>query len=726
MRQVARRLKDGRLELVEVAQPILSPGAAAVRVEASVLSPGTERATLDLAAKGMLGKARARPEDARAVLDRVRKEGLRSTISLVRSRLEELGPLGYSAAGVVLEAGSEACGISPADRVAIAGGGMASHAEVDVVPALLCARLPNGVSFEEGAFTTIGAIALNGFRLAEVGVGSVVAVIGLGLVGQLAVRVARAAGCEVLAVDLKPELLELARAAGARAIARSELDGATRWASAADAVLVSAASAASDPILLAASLARDRGTVVVIGDVGLELPRDEFYEKELELRVARSYGPGRYDPHYELHGMDYPIGHVRWTEQRNMEAFLALVADRRINPAELITHRFGVSDAERGYEALRSGATVVGAVITYRDDAQQARGPSPRPTRAVAARRRPRSAQPGFALIGAGSFATSTIVPGLVKAGLKPAAVASGSGLSGETARRRFGFAAVESEPEALLHRDDVQLAVIATRHDSHARLAAAALEAGLAVYVEKPLALDWDEVAMVMEAQRRSGAPLLVGFNRRHGPLAAALRELPGPRLMSYRVNAGVLPIDHWANDLRRGGGRLKGEGCHFIDFLCDQANGDPLSVMANGFASDPELPLAATDNFSVQIKFADGSVGSLHYAADAPEGAGKERFETSSPGAYATIEDFRRGEIRRGSRRRRLGGRAQDKGFTAQYEFLARVVRGDADPADPETFYVSTLATLAAARALETQRSELVVDDPSGYPERQPEESP
>ncbi len=308
------------------------PGAVSVRVKASVLSAGTERATLEVAGKSLLGKARARPDQARAVLERVQREGLRSTISLVRQRLEELGPLGYSASGVVIEAGSETRGLSPGDRVAIAGGGMANHAEIDVVSSLLCARLPDGVSFEDGAFATLGAIAMNAFRRAEADVGSTVAVIGLGLVGQLAVRIARAAGCQVLGVDLKPELLGLATAAGAEAVLRSELGEGSRWADSADAVLICAASASSDPISLAASLARDGASVVVVGDVAMELPRAPFYDKELDLRLARSYGPGRYDPNYELHGLDYPIGHVRWTEQRNMEAFLDLVAEAGSGP----------------------------------------------------------------------------------------------------------------------------------------------------------------------------------------------------------------------------------------------------------------------------------------------------------------------------------------------------------------------------------------------------------
>jgi predicted dehydrogenase/threonine dehydrogenase-like Zn-dependent dehydrogenase len=713
VRQVARRLKDGRLELVEVPEPRPGPGAVAVRLAASVLSVGTERAKLDVARKGLLAKARARPDQARAVLERMQRQGIRSTLALVRQRLEELGPLGYSAAGVVVEAGSGTRGISPGDRVAIAGAGVANHAEIDVVPALLCARMPEGVSFDEAAFTTLGAIAMNGYRRASVEVGSTVAVVGLGLVGQLAVRIARAAGCRVLGVDLMPDLVELARKGGAAAVLRAELDKPSAWTNSADAVIVCAATESNDPALLAADLARDRGCVVIVGDVRMDLPRTPFYEKELDLRLSRSYGPGRYDPDYELHGLDYPIGYVRWTEQRNMEAFLGLVAERRVRPLELVTHRFAFAEAESAFDVLGSDKTVVGVILEYGPDRAGDDGSAePKPGAAPMRRRRVAGPRPGFALVGPGSFATSTLIPGLKRAGLEPVAVASASGLSAEDARRRFGFASTHSDPAEAFEREGVQVAVISTRHDSHAKLAIAALDAGLAVYVEKPLALDWSELTRVIEAQRRSGFPLVVGFNRRHAPLARELRGLPGPRLMTYRVNAGRVAPDHWTNDPRRGGGRLKGEACHFIDFLCDQAASDPTAVSARGFRSEPSLPLVATDNFSIQIQFADGGVGTLHYAADAPTGPGKERFEMSAPGVSAVIEDFRRGSIWSGRKRQRSGGTRQDKGFDGQFNALASALRGDADPPSPDSFYLSTLCTLAAARSLETGRPEAVVE--------------
>lgn len=338
-----------------------------------------------------------------------------------------------------------------------------------------------------------------------------------------------------------------------------------------------------------------------------------------------------------------------------------------------------------------------------------------------AARRRPGgtpggsrrvTSSPRFGLIGAGRFGSATIVPGLMKAGIRPGAVCSAGGLSAEDLRRRFDFDSAHSDPAELIGRGDLDLIAIATRHDSHAELAAMALDAGIAVYVEKPLSLDGEGLAAVRDAQAASGAPLVVGFNRRFAPLAAELRNLPGPRLMAYRVNAGRLPKEHWTNDPLVGGGRLLGEGCHFVDFLCNQAPGDPLRVSARGFRSDPSLPLLATDNFSLQIDFSDGSVGTLNYAADAPTGPGKERFETSSPGVHAVLDDFRSAEIWRGSDRREIGGRNPDKGWAAQYELLAAVLAGRAEPPAPDSYLLSSLTTLAAARSLGSGLPETVLE--------------
>ncbi len=717
MRQVARRLRDGRIELVEVPDPTPEAGMLGVRLEASVISAGTERATLDAARKSLIGKARARPDQARQVMDRVRTEGLRSTAQEVRQRLEQLGPLGYSAAGRVIAVGVGVSGIRAGDRVAVGGGGFANHADIDLVPERLCTPVPDGVSGEEAAFATLGAIAMQGFRRSGATVGSRVAIIGLGLIGQLGVRIARAAGCTPIGIDLQPELLDLAAQAGAVTVLRTELASGHRLEDSADAVLICASAPGSDdPIATAARLARDRAPVVVVGDVAMNLPRAPFYGKELDLRLSRSYGPGRYDPSYELHGHDFPIGYVRWTEQRNMESFIDLVAAGAVRPRELISHRFAIDQAEEAFDVLTGDERSLAIVLDYGQAPNvlgQQDGSEPAEQRRGSTVWKPSgSAKPRFAIIGAGGFASSKIVPGMLAAGFEPVAVASTSGLSAESLRGQFGFKRAFADPAELIASCAFDLLIVATRHDSHAALTVAGLDAGLPVYVEKPLALDDEGLRAVRSARERSGAPLLVGFNRRHAPLAAEMRKLPSPRLMSYRVNAGRLPADHWANDPARGGGRLLGEGCHFVDFLCDQAVSDPTSITAHGFSSLKGMPVESTDNFALQIAFADGTVGSINYAADAPPGPGKERFDVSAPGALGVIDDFRSGSIWVGSENHRLGGRAQDKGWGEQFQLFGEIIRGRREAPDAAGFYLSTLATLTAVRSLRSGRSELILE--------------
>jgi predicted dehydrogenase/threonine dehydrogenase-like Zn-dependent dehydrogenase len=637
------------------------------------------------------------------VVDRVRADGLKSTAGFVRRRLNEWGPLGYSAAGTVVELGAGVTGLGPGDNVAIAGGGHANHAEIDIVPHLLCARVPPGVSHEDAAFATVGAIAMQGFRRSGADVGSSVAVIGLGLIGQLTMRIASAAGCNAIGIDLERDLVELARGDGRRAVLREEVGG--ELDESADAVIVCASGGGADPIELAAKLARDRGVVVVVGAVPMDVPRAPFYDKELDLRLSRSYGPGRYDPEYEIHGHDYPIGYVRWTEQRNMEAFLDLVARGLVKPAELVSHRFDVADVEEAYEILSSGHPVA-IILGYGRE----RPIKPAAQARTAAAGRARGLRMG--VIGAGSFATGTLIPGTLKAGLEPVAIATASGLSAESARRQFEFERSSADVTEILDDETLDVVVIATQHDSHAELATEALRRGTAVYVEKPLALSFEDLERVREAQAASGAPLFVGFNRRYAPLAVEMRKLTGPCLMTFRVNAGQIEPGHWIHDPERGGGRLIGEGCHFLDFMIQQADADPVSVASRGFPSSPGQPRASVDNFTVRIGFADGGIGTLIYAANAPRGPGKERFEVSSHGSYGEIDDFKRGAIWRGSSKRSLGGRRQDKGFVNQFELLSSVLRGEAEPPSTHGLLLSSLVTLLAARSLETGRDEPVFE--------------
>ena len=705
MKQVAHRPRDGRITVVDAPLPTPRPGWVVVANRSSLISAGTERSTLELGGKNLVQKARARPDLVRKVIDRARTEGVRPALSATRERLDALAPLGYSSAGVVLRLGTGVAGISPGDRVACAGGGFANHAEVVAVPSNLIAAIPESVSFESAAYTTVGAIALHGVRRAEAAVGERVGVVGLGLVGQLAVRILAAAGCKPFGIDPDPEAVALAADSGARVFSRDHpgLEEVLLEASdgiGLDAVLICASGRSSDPVELAARLARDRGRLVIVGDVAVEAPRALLYEKELELRLSRSYGPGRYDRDYEERGRDLPPGYVRWTEQRNLEAFLELIAVGKLDPSSLTTHRFPVERAEDAYAALTGdGKRAFGVLLEY-DYTEQVPAPRVSPRRAEAGSAR-------IGLIGAGAFARGTLLPALREAGAELAAVTSEGGLSAADVASRFEFARAAGSADEILGDEEIDAVVIATRHSSHAELAAAALRGGKAVFVEKPLALTEAELLEV-EAALDGGAPLMVGFNRRFAPLAVRLRtELEGvetPVLLA-RVNAGPLPEDHWLNDPEEGGGRLLGEGCHFVDLLAHLAGAPPLGVQAVGVPS-AQRPLECSDGIVATLRFGNGSVGTLLYSGGGDTRLPKERIEAFGGGLSAVLDDFRCLELYRGGKRELVKQR-QDKGHRAEIAYFVQAVRGEVEAPDAASYFSSTRATLALAESLRTGSS-------------------
>jgi predicted dehydrogenase len=694
VKQVAQRLRDGRVEVLEVPEPELSSAGGLVDVRASLLSAGTERSKVETGRKSLLAKARARPDQVRQVLDKARRDGLAETVAAVRARLDQPAALGYSAAGIVLAVGSRVRDLVPGDAVACGGGGYAVHAEIDHVPANLCARLPAAVEFGAGAFATVGAIALHGVRQADVHLGERVAVIGLGLVGQLTGQILRAGGCRVVGVDLDGDLVARALEYGAadEAYDRASVPG---GAGACDAAIVTAAAPSADPVSLAIDLCRDRGRIVVVGAVAMELDRQRLYEKELELRLSRSYGPGRYDAEYEERGLDYPIGYVRWTERRNMDAFLALVAAGKVRPEQLVTARFPIDRAPEAYELLLSAErSPLGILIEY-GPTEERRAPTPPP------RSLPTGAC-GVAVVGAGSFANRILVPGLRRAGFELRAVASATGLSARGAADRFGFAKVVTVDEAI-GDPDAGVVAIATRHDSHAELAAAALEAGKAVFVEKPPCLTEAELERLREARATTGLAFVVGFNRRHAELACGLHahmRTGEPIQLLYRVNADRIDADHWLNDPAVGGGRLLGEGCHFVDFACWIVGSLPVSVSCT-MRPAPGRPLAAAEEFSVVLAFADGSTATIVYGAAGAPRIGKEYVEAHGGGRSAILRDFRVLELYDGGGRHTRRSRGGDKGHAAQFEVLRRVVAGQADalPPDPLETMGVTLASLRSA---------------------------
>jgi predicted dehydrogenase/threonine dehydrogenase-like Zn-dependent dehydrogenase len=699
MKQVTQRLRNGRIEVMDVPRPVVTPDGVIVDVRASLLSAGTERSTVEAARRGLIGKARARPEQARQVLEKARSDGVRATLDAVRTRLDQPSPLGYSSAGVVVEVGERVADLQAGDRVACAGGGHAVHAEINYVPGNLCVRLPEAVPFEAGAFGAVGSIALHGVRQAEAQLGERVAVIGLGLVGQLACRLLGAAGCEVVGVDVVADLVERARAScGAGAYRRSELElgDLPLGARDCDAVVVTAATGSDDPVRLAGALGRDRARVVIVGDVGMTLPRSSYYGKELELRLSRSYGPGRYDRAYEERGLDYPIGYVRWTEGRNLAAFVALLAEGRVTVDDLITARIPVEQAADAYDQLVNGAaSPLGLVLTYAPLALDDRESATPARRANV----DSGSQPAVGVIGAGSFSQRLLIPGLRDAGFALSMVASASGLSAQAASERFGFAQAAT-PGEVLDADGLDVICIASRHGSHAEYASHALERGRAVFVEKPPALTAEQLEQLRDASR--GGVLQVGFNRRFAPLAIAMREhvISGehPVELIYRIAAGRLADDHWLNDPDEGGGRLVGEGCHFVDFACWFMGGLPTHTSASVPRSGRQLAFA--QRFSITLTFPNESIATILYGSESAPGVSKELVEAHSAGRSATLDDYKRLELRGPNRRRLLRDRRQDKGHHAQFVAFRRVLSGEpASEPDPLDTMAVTLQALVVA---------------------------
>jgi predicted dehydrogenase/threonine dehydrogenase-like Zn-dependent dehydrogenase len=697
VKQVTQRLRDGSISVIDAPNPTVLPHGVLVDVRASLLSAGTERSKIKTGQQSLIGKARARPDQVKQVMEKAQRDGVRETIRAVRSRLDQPSALGYSAAGVVLAVGSRVRDIVPGDRVACGGADYAVHAEVDHVPSNLCVPLPDAVDFESGAFATVGSIAMHGVRQADVRLGETVAVIGLGLVGQLAGQLLRAAGCRVVGIDLSSALLDRARAVGAADVVfeRSQLNDGRLPTEAqdCDAVLITAATPSDDPVQLAAQIARDRATVVIVGDVGLAIPRAPYYEKELDLRLSRSYGPGRYDSEYEERGLDYPIGYVRWTERRNMRSFVELLAAGRLDVKGLVTDRFPVDDAEAAYEALMSADTSpLAMIITY--------GATKLPAAESAGERKwtPASSSPSTGLIGTGNFAQGTVAPGLQRAGFRLTAVSSASGRSAHAAKDQFAVDQLLS-PDEILADPSIEAVAIVTRHATHAAYATAALKAGKAVFVEKPACLTRDELEELKVAAAY-GPPLLVGFNRRYAPLALSMREHIAdrghPAELLCRVNAGLLPEGHWLNDLEEGGGRLLGEGCHFIDFACWFVGALPRRV-STVMRAAPGEPLGAAQSFSVTLDFDDGSIATILYGSGGSSGLGKEYFEAHAGGRSAVLDDFAALVTYDGRRKQTKKGKGRDKGHDAQFRYLLHLVSGVMHPDAPTT--LDTMAVVLAA---------------------------
>ena len=729
MKQILQSFKTGELWLAEVPAPLCRAKGAVVRTCASFVSAGTERMLAEFAKKGLVGKALQMPDQVKKVLRKMKTEGVFATLEKVQAKLDQPIPLGYSSAGVVVEAGRDCGGLKTGDRVACGGAGFANHAEYDYVPKNLLVKIPDGVSFEDASCATVGSIALQGVRQCDMRLGESAAVIGLGLMGILAVQMLKASGCRVIGFDPDASRCRLAEELGCDMTVSDALAPAALAFSSGqgvDAVLITAATHSDEPVTVAAEICRKKGRVVATGLVGMNLPRDQYYKKEIDFRLSCSYGPGRYDPMYEEQGVDYPFGYVRWTEQRNMAAFLQLVAEGKVTPSRLVTHRFKFDDALAAYELLlRRTEPYLGIVLEY----EEPQAPlsrridfAPRSSAAVGAAQAKESV--GASFIGCGNFAKAVLLPAARKTpGLRLRGVCTASGMSCAETGRKEGFAFAATDQGEVLKDAETDLVMVTTRHDLHAAQIVAALEAGKSAFSEKPLCISeeqLDELLVKVEKLDVEGAltgalpasgRVMVGFNRRFSPHARLLKEYFAartlPLVMHYRVNAGSIPRDVWIQDPSVGGGRMVGEGCHFIDFMSYVAGAPVVKVQAMCIQT-ANAAETSEDSVSVNLLFADGSVGTLEYAALGDTTLPKEVCEIHGEGSTAVMENFCRTVCSGRLGKRKLKGR-QQKGFAEELAATVASVRaGKAMPIAFAEIVNVTKATFAVLRALKSGRTE------------------
>ena len=652
MKQVLQRLRDGTTEVADVPCPAAGRGQLLIRTSRTLVSAGTERMLVDFGKASWIDKARQQPDKVRMVIDKIRTDGLWPTLDAVRNKLDQPLPMGYCNVGTVVEVGAGVSGFAVGDRVASNG----RHAGMVAVPANLCAKVPDAVGDDDAVFTVLGAIALQGIRLAQPTLGEAVVVTGLGLIGLVAVQLLRAHGCRVLGIDFDRDKLALAARFGADVVDLGAGEDPVRAAEAfsrgrgVDAVLITAATRSSEPVHQAALMCRKRGRIVLVGVAGLELARADFYEKELTFQVSCSYGPGRYDPAYEEGGNDYPVGFVRWTEQRNFEAVLDMLATGALAVAPLVSHRFAIARAEEAYALVGGSTPSLGIVLEYPEEggaatvrtvavAQRDSAPA---TSATAVAASPSSAAPTLGFIGAGNYATAVLIPAFAASGARLHTVASAGGVSGVHAARKFRVANATTDTAALLADPAIDSVVVTTRHDSHARFVLAARDAGKHVFVEKPLCLTLDELEAIAAAYRERSPLLMVGFNRRFAPhvqkMHALLASTPGPKSIVITVNAGAIPASHWTQDLGIGGGRIVGEACHFIDLARHLAGAPIDGHSAHALAS------SSGDSATIALSFDDGSIAAVHYLATGSKAFPKERVEVFAGGRVLQLDNFRR----------------------------------------------------------------------------------
>lgn len=711
MRQIVQHMGSGLTEVLEAPIPTAQAGALLIQTTCSLISAGTERILVGFGKAGWIDKARQQPDKVKMVLEKIQTDGLMTTVEAVRSKLAQPLPLGYCNVGVVAQVGAGVEGFKVGDRVVSNG----PHADVVRVPRNLCARIPDGVDAESASFVVLASIGLQGIRLAQPTLGEAFVVTGVGLIGLLTVQLLRAHGCRVLAIDFDDSKLALARQYGAETCNPGQGEDpvaagmAFSRAQGVDGVIITASTQSNEPVTQAARMSRKRGRIVLVGVTGLELNRADFYEKELTFQVSCSYGPGRYDPSYEERGNDYPMGFVRWTEQRNFEAVLDMLASGQLDVKPLITHRIAFEEAQRAYQTLTDDKSALGIVLRYESPMadRSAR------TVALGVPVRCEAHRPVLGFVGAGNYASRMLIPAFKSAGAQLHTVVTSGGINGVVHGVRAGFAQASTDFNALLANDVVNTITIVTRHDSHASLVAQALRAGKSVFVEKPLAIDHAQLIEVREAydqanQAGPGPQLMVGFNRRFAPqvqkMKTLLASVTEPKSFIMTMNAGAIPASHWTQDVLVGGGRIIGEACHFIDLMRFLAGSPIVSLQARRMGNAPGMEVTE-DKASITLGFADGSFGTIMYLANGAASFPKERIEVFSAGRVLQLDNFRKLNGYGWSGFSKLNLWKQDKGQKACAAAFLRAVGTGVPAIQPEEIFEVARVTIEAAEQLRRQ---------------------
>ncbi|MCX8057348.1 MAG: bi-domain-containing oxidoreductase [Ignavibacteria bacterium] len=701
MKQLVQRIKDGEMKVVDLPIPFLKPKGVLVKNYFSLISAGTERTTVETGKENLILKAYKNPDVVKQVYQIIRRDGLIPTIERILGNLEDYKTLGYSSAGIVIESSSEK--FKPGDRVACAGAGYANHAEVVYVPENLCVKLPESVSLEEGAFTTLGAIALQGVRLANPTLGEKIVVIGLGLLGLITVQLLKANGCTVIGLDVSDEALEFAKKFNCDYVfksSKSEKDTIINLTDGygADKVLITAGTESNEPIELSGLITREKGKVIVVGAVKMDIPRGPYFSKEIEIVISKSYGPGRYDPKYEEYGIDYPYGYVRWTENRNMQSIVELIAQKKLDVNSLITHKFKIDEYQKAYDLIlgKSNEFYRGILFEYQDEVDLRKKTFYSNTKT----KKIENIRIGF--IGAGSFAQSSLLPHLKNLNVSLVNVCTTDGLSSSNVARKFGFEKFTTSPEEIINDNEINVVFIATRHDSHAKYVIEALKAGKKVFVEKPLAIYYEELREIIDLNVEEKF-LLVGFNRRFAKSIQDIKKhFPtGPFNFLYRVNAGKLPLEHWTQ-FEDQGGRIIGEVCHFIDTLSFLCNSYPKQVFAQTI-SDKIGNNKEEDTLSILIKFEDGSIGTIVYQANGDAALPKEYLEVSSLQRTAILNNFESVDFYAGGKKRTKN--YYGKGHKEEVEaFINAIKNGYQPPIELKSLYLTTQTTFAIVQSIRT----------------------